>query len=86
MYLSQFDQIFLVSYVFMTFLLHVSAQNLQSELFDLAKELAFRKSGYGVHFTFMYQTLVTLVLCINSILISASPSKQPFGRESENFS
>ena len=44
-YLSQFDQAFLVSHVFDGFFTHASAQNVQSEHFDCAKEFAFRKSG-----------------------------------------
>ena len=38
------DKVFLVSHVFMSCLTHVSVQNFQSEHFDCAKELAFRKS------------------------------------------
>ena len=34
MYLSQFDKVFLVSHAFMSFITHVSAQNLQSERFE----------------------------------------------------
>ena len=47
-YLSQFDKVFLVSHVFMTFLTHVYVQNFHSQLFDCSKELAFRKSGHKV--------------------------------------
>ena len=43
MYLSQIDKVFLVPLVFVSFFRHVSAQKLQSENFDCAKELAFRK-------------------------------------------
>ena len=45
MYLSQFNNIFLVSHVFMFFLTNVSAQHFYSAHFDCAKEFAFRKSG-----------------------------------------
>ena len=45
MYLPISDKVFLVSHVFlMSILMHVSAQNLQSEHFDCAKEFVFRKS------------------------------------------
>ena len=45
MYFSQFDKVFLVSYVLCKFVTHFSAQHFQSEHFDCAKELSFRKSG-----------------------------------------
>ena len=48
MYFSQFDQICVVSHVFMSVLLHVSAQNFQSENFNCAKEFTFRKSALGL--------------------------------------
>ena len=52
MYLSQFNKVVLVSYDSMSFLMHVSPQNFQSEHFDCAKEFAFRKSAlYIIIFT-----------------------------------
>ena len=53
-YLSKFDEAFLVSQVFMSFLTHVSAQNVQSEHFDCAKEFAFRQSDLSYLFYLSY--------------------------------
>ena len=53
-YLSQFDQAFLVSHVFMSFLTHVSAQNFQSEHFDCAKEFASFSQQKGLWYLKSY--------------------------------
>ena len=45
MYLSQFDKFFFSCILFMSFLMHVSAQIFQSEHFECAKEFAFKKSA-----------------------------------------
>ena len=44
--MSQFDEVYLVSHICVSFLMHVSAQNYQSEHFDCANKIAFRKSGW----------------------------------------
>ena len=62
------DKVFLVSHVFMSFLMHVSAQNCQSEQFECAEKFTFRQSVYIITFIKMERRIPPLGSVLNICL------------------